>query len=721
MAEHILLSISMLASRKKEQVKRCLDSLRPITDALPCELILVDTSKDAAVHEMLLSYTEQVVEFDWCQDFAKARNTGLALAKGEWFLYIDDDEWFEDVDELIRFFQSGEYKKYGCANYIQRNYHDPRLVHYSDAWASRMIRLGKETHFRSKIHEYLYPQEGNCKNLHVIAGHTGYIYQTDDDRQKPFERNYPLLLDMMKEEPERLRWRVQIAQELYTVHRWADLLTFCVESLEFAVDRNDEWDSRDIGTFYAGAVESAVNLKQYEVAEHISGQMREDARASELCHAYVALLEAQANYRQRQWEKAQEYIEEYYRQKQFLEQHRTKLEIQQGALLVEAAFDSIPVKRALSMEMGCRLMQGDTSVLRDRFEELEWEQPVIYVSDDFFPTLVEAMAILPPEPVFVRAMQCLWDNGEMQKRMFAIVQGWEAKDEEGFHRLLRLTAQLEGSHWYIWYAKILVAGMDDKPDHLAEDFREFCRNTPDIFMTPGNVMRILRKYKVSIADGYRSVPFEQWDEQLKAYIAKVPLMDLLLTEQELMEMQNGESTHFSYALMRFAEARVLHSVDQEKYATKWTCFMDFTERACAFARCYYRPEVIENYPELLPEYMQAALLLEKAFAFESADMPRAAELQRRAAEVYPTIAPAVCSFMQATSKERERRDRDAKEELRNLEKQVKKQVEQCIEAKQYADALSILAQLKELCPNDLETAELTLKARLGTLESAGET
>ena len=67
-------------------------------------------------------------------------------------------------------------------------------------------------------------------------------------------------------------------------------------------------------------------------------------------------------------------------------------------------------------------------------------------------------------------------------------------------------------------------------------------------------MRILRKYKVSIADGYRSVPFEQWDEQLKAYIAKVPLMDLLLTEQELMEMQNGESTHFSYALMRFAEA-----------------------------------------------------------------------------------------------------------------------------------------------------------------------
>lgn len=720
MAEHILLSISMLASRKKEQVKRCLDSLRPITDAIPCELILVDTSKDETIHEMLLTYTDQVVEFDWCQDFAKARNAGLALAKGEWFLYIDDDEWFEDVDELIRFFQSGEYHKYGCANYIQRNYHDPRLVHYSDGWASRMIRLGKETHFRSKIHEYLYPQEGNCKNLHVIVGHTGYIYQTQEDRIKHFERNYPLLLDMMKEEPERLRWRVQIVQELYTVHRWADLLTFCVESLEFSADRNDEWDSRDIGTFYAGAVESAVNLEQYEVAEHISSQMKADTRTSELCHAYIALLEAQANYRQCRWLQAEKCIEEYNRQKEYLEQRRNKLEIQQGALLVEGAFDSISVKRALSMEMGCRLMQGDTSVLRERFDELEWEQPVIYVSDDFFPTLLEAMATLSPEPAFVRAMQCLWDNAEMQKQMFAKIQSWEAKDEEGFHRLLRLTAQVNGQHWYLWYARILVAGLDDKPEHLVEDFRGFCQNTPNIFMTPENVMSILRKYKISISDGYRSVPFEQWDEQLKAYIAKVPLLDLLLTEQELMEIHSAESTHFSYALMRFAEARVLHSVDQEKYATKWTCFMDFTERACAFARCYYRPEIIENYPELLPEYMQAALLLEKAFAVEATDLPRAAELQRRAAEIYPSIAEAVRSFMQATGEERERRDREAKEELRNLEKRVKQQVEQCIEARQYPEALSILVQLKELRPNDLEVATLSLKARLGMLEAAGE-
>lgn len=717
MADHILLSISMLASRKREQVRRCLDSLRPIMEQLPCELILVDTSKDQAVHEMLLTYTDKVVEFDWCSDFAKARNAGLALAKGEWFLYIDDDEWFEDIGELIQFFSSGEYKKYGCANYIQRNYHDPKLINYSDAWASRMIRIGKDTHFCSKIHEYLEPQVGECKNLHVIAGHTGYIYQTHEDRIKHFERNYPLLLDMMKEEPERLRWRVQIVQELHSIRRWKELLAFCGESLEFCRDRNDEWDNRDIGTFYAGAVESALNLGEYEQAKQFESRMQSDSRCSELCHAYIALLMAQVYYRQSEWEKAQGCLEEYYRQKDFLEKHRRKLEIQEGALLVEAAFDSILVKRALSLSMGCALMQGDTSVMRDNFDQLEWDQPVIYVADDFFPTLVERMAALPEDEVFVRAMQCLWNNAGMKQSMFAEVQGWEEKSTEGFHRLLRLTAQVEAQHWYVWYAKILVAGMDEKPDRLAEDFEGFCQNTPDVFLTPRNVTDVLKKYNVSVEDGYLSVPFDRWDAQLKAYIAKVPLGDLLLTEKELLGIQTRESTHFSYALLRFAEAKVIHSRELKNYHTKREYLKDLAKRADAFARSYFRADVIETYPELLPEYVQAGLFLRQAFAVETEDAPKAAQLQRNAGEVAPGIADAVRSYMQARSNEQRRIERENREELKKLERQIKEQVEQYIAKKQFDAAIEVLAQLKQMCPNDLDVAEMTLRARLGILEA----
>ena len=67
------LTISLLISDRLETIRKCLDSLYPIMQALPCELILIDTSKNPKVHEVLLEYTSQVYEFEWIKDFAKAR------------------------------------------------------------------------------------------------------------------------------------------------------------------------------------------------------------------------------------------------------------------------------------------------------------------------------------------------------------------------------------------------------------------------------------------------------------------------------------------------------------------------------------------------------------------------------------------------------------------------------------------------------------------------
>ena len=65
------------------------------------------------------------------------------------------------------------------------------------------------------------------------------------------------------------------------------------------------------------------------------------------------------------------------------------------------------------------------------------------------------------------------------------------------------------------------------------------------------------------------------------------------------------------------------------------------------------------------------------------------------------------------------RKQRAKEELRELEEKVKRQVEQCLKDGQYTEALSILKELRELKPNELYVAELTLRARLGQLNEQG--
>ena len=91
-----MLSISLLASNRPDTIRRCLDSLKPIMEQISSELILVDTSEREEIHKILTEYTNKVITFHWCNDFAKARNAGLKEAKGEWFLFLDDDEWFTE-------------------------------------------------------------------------------------------------------------------------------------------------------------------------------------------------------------------------------------------------------------------------------------------------------------------------------------------------------------------------------------------------------------------------------------------------------------------------------------------------------------------------------------------------------------------------------------------------------------------------------------------------
>ena len=109
------LTISLLVSDRRETLKRCLDSIVPLLNEINSELIVVFTGKDPAVLEIVKQYTSRIIPFTWCDDFSKARNAGLTEAGGEWFLYLDDDEWFENVSEIVEFFKSGEYRNYDTA------------------------------------------------------------------------------------------------------------------------------------------------------------------------------------------------------------------------------------------------------------------------------------------------------------------------------------------------------------------------------------------------------------------------------------------------------------------------------------------------------------------------------------------------------------------------------------------------------------------------------
>lgn len=311
MEKNIVLSISLLASNRLDTIPRCLDSLKPIIKAIPCELVIVDTSGNEEVHSLLKTYTEKVVKFNWCNDFSKARNTGLELCQGEWFMFIDDDEWFVEPEALIEFFTSGEYKKYGAADYKVRNFVD-KGKHYHETWVSRLVKLGKDTKFHSKVHEYLAPYEGDVKAVDALVYHSGYIYNTPDEKEAHFQRNISLLYKMEEEEPENLRWKIQIINEYRSADKWKEAKEYGEKALKYLTTGTHKVNRLSLMEIILGYLSALQKLEEYDTTIQISSYARGLLHNMPMSKAYLDLFSAMASFHLRKYDEAEQYIKAYW-------------------------------------------------------------------------------------------------------------------------------------------------------------------------------------------------------------------------------------------------------------------------------------------------------------------------------------------------------------------------------------------------------------------------
>lgn len=217
--KNILLTISLLVSNRLDTIRNCMESLRPVLEQIPSELIVVDTvgeeSSDGSL-AIAKEYATKVVHFQWCNDFAAARNAGLSQAEGLWFLFLDDDEWFETVEEIIQFFKTKEYLNYNSATYRIRNYTNREGTAYNTAVLSRMIRRTEDTCFVGRIHETFNEIKLPCKDFLSYVHHYGYVYDNAEDKLAHQKRNVELLKKELEQDPYNLRYRAQMSLELAT-------------------------------------------------------------------------------------------------------------------------------------------------------------------------------------------------------------------------------------------------------------------------------------------------------------------------------------------------------------------------------------------------------------------------------------------------------------------------------------------------------------------------
>lgn len=400
--QNIVLSIALLASDRKDTIGRCLESLAAIREAVPSELIILDTGCSREVRDILEQYADKISDFTWCNDFSKARNVTLQMAEGEWYLYLDDDEWFSDAEELIGFFTSGEYKKYASASYIQRNYLDMQGSQYTDTRVGRMAKRTPQLAFQSKIHEYMAPICGENKNLCARVEHYGYVYDTEEKKRAHFERNRVLLEKMIEEEPLSLRWRLQLLQEYRTMDDYGQMDRLGQAGIAMISSSDTEESCIYIGSFYAARILAADGRNDYGQVYSLCREAAADARNTKLCHAFLDEMLAKACFYQglyadkpklarEKYLDSEQYAQGYLELQSYFEAHKEELYRQQIAPFVGECFDVVKCKEIYSIRICNGLKLNSTDNLEKYIDKLCWNEPHVYVFEEIADILIEAM------------------------------------------------------------------------------------------------------------------------------------------------------------------------------------------------------------------------------------------------------------------------------------------------------------------------------------------
>jgi len=267
-------SIGMIFKNEIRCLERCLRSLQPLRNAVPCEIVMADTGSTDGSREVAERYADVLFDFEWVDDFSAARNAVMDRCSGQWYFSIDADEWLpEDIKELVMFSKVGSIVQDFAAINI-RNYKTPQLEkvdQYVDFKAVRIGRLKPETRYVGRIHEkWVAPSGANLQAVmldNTWLHHDGYAYFTEEEAHAKQDRNMGLLKKKLEEDPENIQTYIECMDS--SKRGDASCVDYARGALKVLNSNPDKWN-RYGPVVYRGVVSIAQIHKLSELEEWVS-------------------------------------------------------------------------------------------------------------------------------------------------------------------------------------------------------------------------------------------------------------------------------------------------------------------------------------------------------------------------------------------------------------------------------------------------------------------
>jgi len=185
----------MIVKNEEEHLGDCLRSIQGLVD----QLVIVDTGSTDKTLEIAKEHGAEIYHFDWCDDFAAARNASLQYARCEWVLWMDADERLRPECRKTLLNCLKNHTKPVLYTVTIRSITDGGK-NYHDSDAHRLFMRHPKIHFDGIIHEQISysARKVGARELEsgIVLDHMGYNLE-GEQKQKKLLRNQPLLEKMV--------------------------------------------------------------------------------------------------------------------------------------------------------------------------------------------------------------------------------------------------------------------------------------------------------------------------------------------------------------------------------------------------------------------------------------------------------------------------------------------------------------------------------------------
>jgi tetratricopeptide (TPR) repeat protein len=254
------ITLCMIVRDEAERLPACLASVAGLVD----EIVVVDTGSTDDTPEIAARGGALVLFEPWADDFAAARNVGLAAASKDWILVLDADECLAS--------ESAQALRGLCAG--PPMIYDLRIRNVTDApdalehYTCRLFPNAPHLRFVGAIHETvvsLDPERPAHRLLapDVVLLHVGYQPEIVQARGKVL-RNLKLLRKSLERDPSNPFHHYNLGLTL----RWAGQLDEAVDALETCVRLSEGLTPAFLHHAYVSLQSLAIQAEGWDRAQH---------------------------------------------------------------------------------------------------------------------------------------------------------------------------------------------------------------------------------------------------------------------------------------------------------------------------------------------------------------------------------------------------------------------------------------------------------------------